>query len=173
MKKIVSALFAVLMVAFASIPAFAADTDVISPVATTAPATTFRYEVDAIPSEGGSGSYEFKTDIDEDGNQVVHIKPNPNPGYVFDHWDIDGSYTTDNKLTDEEMDLVISSDIKVTPYFKKTGSSVVETGTVNRDGNTTSPKTGANDVLPYAVIMLSIAACGAAVVMLVRTNKGK
>ena len=43
----------------------------------------------------------------------------------------------------------------------------------NKDINKTSPQTGTNDVLPYAVIMLSIAACGAAVVMLVRTNKSK
>lgn len=173
MKKIVSVLFAILMVVFATIPAFAAEDSVESPVATTAPATTFKYEVDVIPSEGGDGSYEFTTDIDEDGEQHVHIIPKPNPGYTFDHWEIDGSYKTDNKLTDSEMDLIISGDIKVTPYYKKSGSSTVETGTVNRDVNKTSPQTGANDVLPYAIIMLSIAACGASVVMLVRTNKSK
>ena len=89
MKKIVSVLFVVLMLVFASIPSFAAADSVESPVATTAPAIT------------------------------------------------------------------------------------VETGTVNRDVSPTSPKTGTNDVLPYAVIMLSIAACGASVVMLVRTNKSK
>ena len=173
MKKIVSVLFAVLMVAFATIPAFAAEDSVNSPVATTAPATTFKQEVDVIPTEGGDGSYEFTTDIDENGEQHVHIIPKPNPGYVFDHWEIDGSYTTTDKLTDTEMDLIISGDIKVTPYYKKAGSSTVETGTVNKDINKTSPQTGTNDVLPYAVIMLSIAACGASVVMLVRTNKSK
>ena len=173
MKKIVSVLFAILMVVFATIPAFAAEDSVESPVATTAPATTFKYEVDVIPSEGGDGSYEFTTDIDENGEQHVHIIPKPNPGYTFDHWEIDGSYKTDNKLTDSEMDLIISGDIKVTPYYKKSGSSTVETGTVNRDVNKTSPQTGTNDVLPYAIIMLSIAACGASVVMLVRTNKSK
>ena len=136
MKKIVSVLFAILMVAFATIPAFAVE----SPVATTAPATTFKYEVDVIPTEGGDGSYEYKTD---------------------------------DKLTDPEMDLIITGDIDVTPYYKKSDTSIVETGTVNRDVNKTSPQTGANDVLPYAVIMLSITACGAAVVMLVRTNKSK
>lgn len=169
MKKIVSVLFAILMVAFTAIPAFAAE----SPVATTAPATTFKYEIDMIPSEGGSGSYDILTDIDENGEQKIHITQKPNPGYNFDHWEIDGSYKTDNKLTDADMDLIISGDMKIIPYFKKIGSSVVETGTVNRDGNTTSPKTGANDVLPYAVIMLSIAACGVAVIMLIRTNKSK
>ena len=173
MKKIVSVLFAVLMVAFATIPAFAAENSVVSPVATTAPATTFRFEVDVIPTEGGDGSYEFTTEIDENGNQHVHIIPKPNPGYTFDHWEIDGPYTTEDKLTDSEMDLIITGDITVTPYYKKTGSSTVETGTVNEDGNKTSPQTGTNDVLPYAVIMLSVVACGAAVVMLVRTNKSK
>lgn len=170
MKKIVTVLFAIIMVAMAAVPAFAAE----SPVATTSPqTTTYKYHVEVIPSDGGDGKYEFTTDIDEEGNQHVHIIPKPNPGYVFDHWEIDGPYTTDNKLTDEEMDLIITGDIKVTPYYKKAGSSTVETGTVNKDISGTSPQTGSNDVLPYAVMMLSIAACGAGVVMLVKTSKSK
>lgn len=121
MKKIVSVLFAILMVAFATIPAFAVE----SPVATTAPATTFKYEVDVIPTEGGDGSYEFTTEIDENGEQGVKIIPKPNTGYTFDHWVIDGPYTTDNKLTDGEMNLVITGDITVTPYYTKIGRAHV------------------------------------------------
>ena len=170
MKKIVTVLVAIIMVAMAAVPAFAVE----SPVATTSPqTTTYKYYVEVIPSDGGDGKYEFTTDIDEEGRQHVHIIPKPNPGYVFDHWEIEGSYTTDNKLTDEEIDLVITGDIKVIPYFRKPGSSTVETGTVNKDMSDTSPKTGSNDVLPYAVMMLSIAACGAGVVMLVKTSKSK
>lgn len=173
MKKIVAVLFAIIMVAVAAFPAFAADDSVISPVATTSPEpTTFKYSVDIIPTDGGDGSYEFTSDIDENGEQHVHIVPKPNPGYNFDHWDIDGPYKTEDKVTDAEMDLIISGDITITPYFKKPGSTVA-TGTVSKDTSSTSPQTGANDVLPYAVILLSVAACGAAVVMLVRTSKSK
>lgn len=168
MKKLVSIMCAILMVVFATVPAFAANNGVQSPVATTA-TSSLEYTVIVIPTGGGDGSYEFTSDIDEDGNQNVHIVPKPNPGYTFDHWEIEGSYTTNDKLTDAEMDLVINGDIKVTPYYTKDGQ--IETGTVNQDGSSTSPQTGANDVLPYAVIMLSVLACGTAVVMLVKTNK--
>lgn len=171
MKKAVSVLFAVVMVVFASVPAFAAEGEVNSPVATTAPDSSLKYEVDIIPTEGGDGSYEFITEIDENGNQVVRIIPKANPGYTFDHWEIDGPYTTENKLTDPEMKLVITGDITVKPYYTKAGT--VATGTVSTDTSTTSPQTGANDAIPYAVGALSLLACGAAVVMLVKTNKSK
>lgn len=169
MRKAIAVLFAVIMVAFASVPAFAAEVN--SPVATTAPDSSLEYEVDIIPTEGGDGSYEFVTEIDENGNQVVRISPRPNPGYTFDHWEIDGPYTTENKLTDAEMRLIITGDITVTPFFEKSGT--VATGTVSTDTSTTSPQTGANDAIPYAVGALSLLACGAAVAMLVRTNKSK
>ncbi|MEE0913098.1 MAG: hypothetical protein U0L76_00740 [Ruminococcus sp.] len=168
MKKLVSIMCAILMVVFATVPAFAAENDVVSPVATTAP-DSLKYNVVVIPTEGGDGSYEFTTEIDENGEQGVKIIPKPNTGYTFDHWVIDGPYTTDNKLTDGEMNLVITGDITVTPYYTKDG--VVQQGTVSKDNSQTSPKTGANDVLPYAVIMLSVLACGGAVAMLVKTNK--
>ena len=168
MKKLVSIMCAILIIVFATVPVFAANDPVYSPVATTAPGS-LEYTVIVIPTGGGDGSYEFTTDIDENGNQSVHIVPKPNPGYTFDHWEIEGPYTTDNKLTDAEMDLIITGDITVTPYFIKDGE--VETGTVSKDGSTTSPQTGANDMLPYAVIMLSVLACGTAVVMLVKTTK--
>ena len=169
MKKAIAVLFAVIMVAFATIPAFAAEVN--SPVATTAPDSSLEYEVDIIPTEGGDGTYEFVTEIDENGNQVVSISPKPNPGYTFNHLEIDGPYTTENELTDAQMRLIITGDITVTPYFEKSGT--VATGTVSTDTSTTSPQTGANDALPYAVGVLSLLACGAAVAMLVRTNKSK
>lgn len=171
MKKLVSVICAIVMVVFATVPVFAANDQVVSPVATTAPDATYKYIVTVIPTEGGDGTYEFTTDIDENGEQGVHIVPVPNIGYTFDHWVIDGPYTTEDKLTNGEMDLVITGDITVTPYYTKDGQ--VQTGTVNQDNSNTSPKTGASDVLPYVVIMLSVIACGAAVVMLVRTNKSK
>lgn len=162
MKKIVSIVFAIMLIALSVVPAFAA----VSP---TAP--TYKYTVEIIPTEGGDGSYEFTSSIDENGNQNVHITPKPNPGYKFDHWVIEGEYTTNDKLTDADMDLVITSDIKATPYFTKDGQ--VATGTVNKDTGSTSPQTGANDFVPYIVMMSSVLACGVAVMLLCKTSKSK
>lgn len=161
MKKIVSVVFAVMMLVLTAVPAMA----LVSPEA------SYKYEVEVIPTEGGDGTYEFTTEIDEDGNQNVVIKPLPNPGYDFDHWVIDGPYTTEDKLTDAEMTLVITGDITVTPYYVKDGQ--VATGTVDKDDSSKSPQTGASDVLPYAVMILSVLACGTAAVMLVKTSKSK
>ncbi len=166
MKKLLSIMIALVMIVFATVPVFAAGTNVISPTAT---APDLEYKVTVIPTGGGDGSYEFKSEIDEDGNQKVHIIPIPNPGYTFDHWVIEGPYTTDDELTDAEMNLIITGDIVVTPYFVKDGK--VETGTASKDNSTTSPQTGSNDFLAYAVIMISVLACGAAMFMLVKTSK--
>ena len=163
MKKILSVVFAVMMLVLTAVPAMA----LVSPEA------TYKYNVVVIPTEGGDGSYEFTTEIDENGEQHVHIKPLPNPGYTFDHWEIDGPFTTEDKFTKSEMNLIITGDITVTPYYVKDGSSQVATGTVNKDESPKSPQTGSNDVLPYAVMALSVLACGAAVVMLVKTSKSK
>lgn len=164
MKRIVSIMFAVMLVVLSAVPAFATE----SPTA-----ATYKYTVEIIPTGGGDGTYEFTTEIDENGEQVVHLTPLPNSGYTFDHWVIEGSYTTEGELTDGELDIVITSDIKATPYYTKDGSATVATGTVSKDTGSTSPKTGANDFIPYAVMMLSVLACGAAVTMLVKTGKSK
>lgn len=161
MKKVISAAVVVLMLFISVIPTFAA----VSPQS-----TTYKYTVEVIPSTGGDGQYEFTTNIDKDGNQHVHLTPKPKPGYVFDHWVIDGKYVTNDELTKGDIDLIISGDIKVTPYYRKAGSSTVETGTVHKDNTGTSPKTGSNDFIPYAVIILSVAACGAVVVKLVKSK---
>lgn len=163
MKKIITIAVAVLMVVMSVMPAFAA----ISPQS-----TTKRYEVIIIPSDFGDPEYEFTTDIDTDGNQHVHIKPNPKPGYTFDHWEIDGEYVPVGELTDEDLDLIISGDITVTPHYIKTDTSEPVTGTINVDNSGTSPQTGSNSALPYVIVFLSLAACGAIVVKLV-TSKEK
>lgn len=46
----------------------------------------------------------------------------------------------------------------------------VATATAKKDDSTTSPKTGASDVVPYAILVLSLAACGAAVFKLVKSK---
>lgn len=161
MRKVSAILFAAIILMFSVIPAFAAE----SPQG-----TTFRYDVIIIPTEGGDGSYEFETGIDEDGNQTIIIKPDPKPGYEFDHWEIDGPYITEGELTDEELELTIHGDVKITPIYKNQQGTVA-TGTVDVDNSDTSPQTGSSNMaLPIAVIILSLAACGFATVKLVKSK---
>ncbi len=160
MKKIITVLIAVVMIALSVVPAFA----VISP---TAP--DIEYVVIVIPTEGGDGSYEFTTEIDENGEQHVVIKPIPTPGYTFTHWEIEGPYTTDNKHTDEIMDLIITGDIIVTPYYEKDG--VPATTPVDTDTSDKSPQTGSSDAVVYAVMLLSLVACSVAAVKLAKAKK--
>lgn len=160
MKKFLAVLFAVVLVAMSCVPAFA----VVSPVG------TYEYEVTVIPTGGGDGSYEFTTSIDENGEQHVQIKPIPNPGYTFDHWVIDGPYRTEHKLTDAEMDLIITGDITVTPYYVK--DSTGETpGAVSTDKSPTSPVTGSSDMPVYTIVILAVAVCGVSVVKLAKSKK--
>ena len=157
MKKTIAVLFAVMMMLLSAVPAFAAASPQPS---------TFKYKVEIIPTEGGDGDYKFTTGIDEKGEQHVYIEPLPYDGYTFDHWEISGGpFRTDSKYTDANMNIIISGDIVCTPYYRKASSG----GTTGPD-STTSPKTGASDVVPYAILVLSLAACGAAVFKLVKSK---
>lgn len=167
MKKTIAVLFAVMMMLLSAVPAFAAESPQPS---------TFKYKVEIIPTEGGDGDYKFTTGIDKNGEQHVFIEPLPYDGYVFDHWEISGGpFRTDSKYTDANMNIIISGDIVVcTPYYRKASSGgttgPVATATAKKDDSTTSPKTGASDVVPYAILVLSLAACGAAVFKLVKSK---
>lgn len=167
MKKTIAVLFAVMMMLLSAVPAFAAASPQPS---------TFKYKVEVIPTEGGDGDYKFTTGIDKNGEQHVYIEPIPYDGYVFDHWEISGGpFRTDSKYTDPNMNIIISGDLVVcTPYYRKASSGgttgPVATATAKKDDSTTSPKTGASDVVPYAILVLSLAACGAAVFKLVKSK---
>lgn len=166
MKKIIAVMFAAIVMLFSVVPAFAA----VSPEP-----STFKYKVEIIPTEGGDGDYKFTTGIDEKGEQHVFIEPIPYDGYTFDHWEISGGpFRTDSKYTDANMNIIISGDIVCTPYYRKASNGgttgPVATATAKKDNSTTSPKTGASDVVPYVVLVLSLAACSAAVVKLVKSK---
>lgn len=166
MKKVIAVMFAAIVMLFSVVPAFAA----VSPQP-----STFKYKVEIIPTEGGDGDYKFTTGIDEKGEQHVFIEPIPYDGYTFDHWEITGGpFRTDSKYTDANMNIIISGDIVCTPYYRKASSGgttgPVATATAKKDNSTTSPKTGASDVVPYVVLVLSLAACSAAVVKLVKSK---
>lgn len=166
MKKIIAVVFAVMVMLFSTVPAFAA----VSPQP-----STFKYKVEIIPTEGGDCSYKFTTGIDEKGEQHVFIEPLPYDGYTFDHWEISGGpFRTGSKYTDANMNIIISGDLVCTPYYRKASSGgttgPVATATAKKDDSTTSPKTGASDVVPYVVLVLSLAACSAAVFKLVKSK---
>lgn len=166
MKKVIAVMFAAIVMLFSVVPAFAA----VSPEP-----STFKYKVEIIPTEGGDGDYKFTTGIDKNGEQHVFIEPIPYDGYTFDHWEISGGpFRTDSKYTDANMDIIISGDLVCTPYYRKASNGgttgPVATATAKKDNSTTSPKTGASDVVPYVVLVLSLAACSAAVVKLVKSK---
>ncbi len=151
MKKVVSLALALVLMLAASIPVFAAPS----------PTGTYTYVVVVIPTTGGSGDYEFTTGIDEDGNQNVHLTPKPKSGYSFDHWVIDGPYRTDQPLTDGNLDIIITGDITVTPYYTINGES--PTQAVTTDTSDKSPQTGPSSAMPYVIIGLSLIAVAVSV----------
>ncbi|MCH5296610.1 MAG: hypothetical protein J1E85_02955 [Ruminococcus sp.] len=168
MKKFVSCIMALMLVMFAAIPAFAATDDIKSPEG------DLRYKVTVEQTTGGKGSYEFTSDINEKGEQGVSLTATAEPGYKFDHWVINGSYTTDGSLNDATLNIIITSDIVATPYFVKIdGTEPTQAGTtvaVQKDTSPSSPKTGRNDAPLYAIILFAVAACGVATVKFVKSK---
>ncbi len=166
MKKLISVMCTVLLVIFAAVPAFAAE----SPQA-----TTFAYDVIIIPTPGGDADYEKVTEINDDGEQEVHLTSSPKDGYRFDHWEMDGPYKTTDKLTDGDIDVIITGDITVTPVFKAIGTSTqpATNATINIDNSSKSPQTGSNDVVPYTVVILSVIACGVMGAFVIKSSKSK
>jgi hypothetical protein len=147
MKKTLAILVAVLIIAVSAIPAFAVDIQSPKP-------TTANYQITIIPG-GGGGTYDFtyKTPVDDDGKQTVHFVAKPDDGYKFTGWTFDGTYTPLGNLTDTEIDLVITGDIKATPNFEKISSgdgtdkgSSANAKETKIDNSTKSPKTGTNYV---------------------------
>lgn len=169
MKKIFSCIIAIMLVMFAAVPAFAASSDVKSPEG------TLKYKITIGDSVGGSGDYKFTSEINSNGEQNVRLNATADPNYKFDHWVIEGSYTTNASLNDAALDIVITSDVVATPYFTKIGGSTEPTqaGTtavVQKDTSPSSPKTGRNDVPLYAVILFALAACSVATVKFVKSK---
>lgn len=173
MKKIVVCLMALMLVIVTAVPAFAAG-DVKSPNG------NYKYKVDINDGVGGSADYEFVTEINDAGEQVVHLTSTPKDGYKFDHWVIEGSFVVDGaSYTSKEffttpLDLTITGDITVTPYFVKIdGTEPTQAGTtvvVQKDTGSSSPKTGSNDAPLYFIILFAAAACGVATFKFVKSK---
>lgn len=159
MKKLICVLFALMMLITTAVPAFAAE----SPTA-----ATFAYTIEILPSGGGAGSYDRYTD--DDGNECVHLIAKPYSGYVFDHWVIDGPYTTDGKLTDAELDIIITGDVDATPVFRKQSDSSLAP-TIDKDDSPTSPQTGTNPLAFYGMFATSVAICGVGVIRILKSKQ--
>lgn len=155
MKKLLAVLATIMILALSVVPAFAESVDSPSP-------TKANYQITIIPGPGG-GTYDFdyKTPVGDDGKQTVHFTAKPDDGYKFTGWTFDGDYTTTGSLTDTEIDIIISGDIKVTPAFTKIGEESKKSDTDTKvDNSTKSPKTGYNANTIIAVSVASLAVVG-------------
>ena len=146
MKKLFAILVAAMIVVFATVPAFA----VVSPSKSSG-----QFKVTMHNQNGGSGSYTEERDKD---GQHVTIKAHPKNGYTFSKWVIDGDYElVKGSLTDEEIYLLLKSDIDVTPLFAGKGGTI----SVSQNTSPESPKTGDSTPLVITLISLSVLALGA------------
>ena len=160
MKKCIAIAIAVLLLAVSVLPAFAENID--SPHATKA-----NYIVEVEEEEGGHVDVDYKTGVDDDGNQTIVITAVPKDGYTFAGWIINGSYTTNGSLSDAVLELIISGDISVRATYSKNAEgstspseTPTQAPTESRvvDDSTKSPQTGSADFAPYVVLVLSAAA---------------
>ncbi len=151
MKKVFALLLAVVLVVFATVPAFATDLK--------SPSGDQEYDVNINNNQGGTGSYT--TEYVEDGEYTI-ITADPNDGYNFSYWVINGDYELiEGSLTDLSIKIRPLSDIVVTPYFEKDGK-IVEGP--DGDDSGTSPKTSDATTYVFATIaLLSVALFGAVV----------
>lgn len=168
MKKVIAIAIAVMLIAVSALPAFAAN--VVSPEPTKA-----NYNVDIEEEEGGHIDVDYKTGVDENGNQTIVVSVIPVDGYEFTGWVINGQYSTNGKLTDAILEMIISSDIMIRASFTKKGEVPTEKpddGKVIDDG-TKSPQTGSGDFAPYVVLFVSAAALIAVAVAAKRRSADK
>lgn len=166
MKKVLSVLVAVLLIAISALPAFAASVDSPKP-------TTANYDIKVVTdTDGGDYDFEYTSDVLDDGTQTVRFTAKPDPGYEFAGWTFEGDYDIiSGDLNSTVIELSISSDIKAIPLFKKAGSDDKGTdgGKVIIDDGTKSPQTG--DVAMFSIIAISALALAAAVVATKKVSK--
>lgn len=150
MKKTFAILIAVLLIAFSVTPAFAVD----SPAPTTA-----NYQITIIPGDGGGEfNFDYKTPVDDNGNQTVHFSANPDDGYEFAGWTFDGDYTLLGDPSNPEIDVIARGDIKAYPKFVKIGSKDKGTDKTPEkvDTSSKSPKTGSADYVYAGIAFVAL-----------------
>lgn len=140
MKKIFSVLIAVLILAFSAAPALA--------YSNSSPTASKDFKVIIHNTEGGTGTYTRH--VDKDGKHVT-VKAHPKKGYEFVKWKIKGKYDPEGgKLTDQELRVLMKSDLEFTPVFRKKGGQSTQPHSsqtpVKSNGSPVSPKTGDNSM---------------------------
>ena len=150
MKKTLAILVAVLLIAFSVTPAFAVE----SPKPTTA-----NYQITIIPGDGGGDfNFDYKTPVDDDGNQTVHFSADPDDGYEFAGWTFEGDYTLLGDPSNPEIDVIARGDIKAYPKFVKIGSKDKGTDKTPEkvDTSSKSPKTGSADYVYAGIALIAL-----------------
>lgn len=154
MKKAFAVSVAILLVILAAVPVFAKTSKNPSP------SKPKEYNVIVHNQNGGTGTYT--AEVDEDGKHVTLVA-HPKNGYKFKGWKINGKYVLEvGKLTDEEITILLNSDVEATPIFEKitsgsssTTSTTSPGSTISINSSTTSPQT--NDNALYFIIIIAAA----------------
>ncbi len=135
MKKALSIVIALIILAVSAMPVFAAPS----------PTASKEYKVTVHKTNGGSGTYTTK--INKDGKHAT-ITAHPKNGYEFVKWKAKGKYDIeDGDLDDEKIRILLNSDVEFTPIFKKIGTkSHTSSPSISRNTSPVSPKTGDNSI---------------------------
>lgn len=193
MKKALTVLIAILLIAVSVMPAFADSVD--SPIPTKG-----NYNVVINVGEDiGNASYDFVSGVDEDGNQKIHLHIDMKDGVEFGGWVINGGYV-EGDLSKPDTVVTVSADAQISVKTKSTeeptkgedeteetkavkpadngssnggtsngGSS--KSGSKVIDNGSKSPQTGSNDVVIFGVFSVLAIALASAVVVAKKASK--
>lgn len=164
MKRIFAVAVAALILVFSVVPAFAAKGN---------PSPTKPKEYNVVIHNQNGGTATYTTEVDEDGKHVT-IVAHPKNGYEFTGWKINGKYVLElGDLTDEEITILLGSDVEIYPQYRKIGTSSTTSGSISINSDTTSPKTSDNSQLYFfiAFIVMFVAVMGALGIKLAKGKK--
>lgn len=164
--------------ALSVMPVFAED------VKSPEPSKKANYNITVVPTDGGTATYTYDTEVGEDGFQTVTITALPDDGYEFIGWSIDGADPRGGDPTDPTLTFKIADDITVVPKFKKTTNPSEPTQNTTKkpvvkptnpgkhiDNGSKSPQTGSGDVVSFAALSFIALAMVSAVVIARKTSK--
>lgn len=193
MKKALTVLIAILLIAVSVMPAFADSVD--SPIPTKG-----NYNVVINVGEDiGNASYDFVSGVDEDGNQKIHLHIDMKDGVEFGGWVINGGYV-EGDLSKPDTVVTVSADAQISVKTKSTEEPTkgeaeteetkavkpVDNGSSNGgtsnggssksgskviDNGSKSPQTGSNDVVIFGVFSVLAIALASAVVVAKKASK--
>lgn len=102
--------------------------------------TSSNYSVNLNQSDNGYGAYNYATDINTNNEQDINLNAVAKSGYKFDHWTIEGNYSTGDSLTDNALTVTATGNLNVTPVFAAdSGSETTEPTESTTPAEITSP----------------------------------